>query len=156
MRSWLITVLVLGFFAVPVHGEDGPFHTVQEVFACLADSDTERMRSLVTPDFELLEVGELWDLDITLEVMSTLPPGVHRRNYFDVITSEIRGDTAWVSYWNRATFNSEEGEGMREWLESAVLVQTGGRWKLRVLHSTRLTEGQMPESVMLKEYVEAD
>ncbi|MEM9301300.1 MAG: nuclear transport factor 2 family protein [Pseudomonadota bacterium] len=155
MRT-LAAALMLGMSlqGTAANADAPPFRTVQEVFASLSSVDMERLESLVTPEFELLEVGELWDLEKTVEVIAPTAGRFERRNFFHLISSEIRGDTAWVSYWNRAIYTTSEEVRERAWLESAVLVRDEKRWKVRMLHSTRLTEGQLPEDVVLDEFID--
>lgn len=150
----VIFCLVTGLFlTASAAAADIPFRTVQKLFAAIAEADAEEISVLVTADFELLEVGEIWDLEKTLAEITPTAGKFTRRNYFHRITSEEMGDTAWVSYWNRATFTSAQETRERSWLESAVLVRRDGEWKVRMLHSTRLEEGQLPQSVTLEEYV---
>ncbi len=133
-----------------------PFATVQALFGTIADYDFALMERLVTDDFVILEVGELWDLAKTIEVIAPLEGQVTRRNFFHLLRTEIRGNMAWVSYWNKATYRTLEGDRERAWLESAVLVRVNDEWKVEMLHSTRLSEGQLSEDVELVEYVARD
>jgi hypothetical protein len=43
---------------------------------------------------------------------------------------------AWVSYWNKATFNNGQEESVVAWLESAVMIKVDSEWKIQMLHST--------------------
>jgi hypothetical protein len=45
---------------------------------------------------------------------------------------------AFVSYWNTADIRSNKKDRKVKWLESAVLVMDKGRWKVKMLHSTRV------------------
>ncbi len=94
-----------------------------------------------TPDFILLEQGEVWDMDFIksyLSERSLKNNPVSRSNRFEFIKTEIFGDRAWVAYHNYATF-TKEGEAPREvyWLESAAALKTDQGWRLELLHSTR-------------------
>ena len=94
-----------------------------------------------TPDFILLEQGEVWDMDFIksyLSERSLKNNPVIRNNRFEFIKTEIFGNRAWVAYHNYATF-TKEGEAPREvyWLESASALKTAQGWRLELLHSTR-------------------
>jgi ketosteroid isomerase-like protein len=94
-----------------------------------------------TPDFILLEQGEVWDMDFIKSYLSELSlknNPVIRANRFEFIKTEIFGNRAWVAYHNCATF-TKKGEAPREvyWLESAAALKTDQGWRLELLHSTR-------------------
>ena len=64
--------------------------------------------------------------------------GIKRINKFQFIKTEQNGDIAWVSYHNTAEFSLNEKQQTINWLESAVLRKENGRWKIKLLHSTRV------------------
>ena len=102
----------------------------------------ELIERFYTPDFLLLEQGEVWDMDFIksyLSERSLKNNPVTRTNRFEFIKTEIFGDRAWVAYHNYATF-TKEGEAPREvyWLESATALKTDQGWRLDLLHSTRV------------------
>ena len=132
-----------------------PMRAVQDLFAGVSARDADAMRATSVGDFELLEVGKVWDMDKFVRVILEAPTGWTRRNYFSVITSREVGDIAWVSYWNRAEFSGPGGQSrVRRWLESAVLVKQNGGWRIEMLHSIRLNNNQsIPDDVRFEEYV---
>lgn len=103
----------------------------------LRNSDT--LKFYTTADFQLLENGEVWNLDTLINKITPLKGSeITRTNHFDFITTSIKGNMAWVSYHNRADFRKGEKQQSVKWLESAVLLKEGGRWKIQLLHSTTL------------------
>jgi len=135
--------------------ETGPFNTVQKLFVTLSTHDMDEMGTLVTEDFQILEAGEVWDLETTKEMIGPSTGGVERRNYFSVIKTKSHGDLVWVSYWNRAEFR-KDSELVRKarWLESAVVIKVDGTWKIEMLTSTRLRDDQsFPDDATFEEYV---
>ena len=132
-----------------------PMQAVKDLFAAMSARDGDAMRKTSTSDFELLEVGELWNMDKLISAILSGSSDWKRRNYFAVITSRVHGNNAWVSYWNKATFSGpENGKSQRRWLESAVLLKVGGAWKIEQLHSTRLQQDQIiPETFVMEEYI---
>ena len=102
----------------------------------------ELLDRFYTPDFLLLEQGEVWDMDFIKTYLgdrSKNPNPVTRTNRFEFIETEVFGDRAWVAYHNWATF-TKDGSALREvyWLESASAIRTSGGWRLELLHSTRV------------------
>jgi hypothetical protein len=115
---------------------------IQESFDSLFSAyHAKLVERYYTPDFILLEQGEIWDMDFIksyLNERSLKNNPVTRTNRFDFIKTEIFGDRAWVAYHNYATF-TKAGEAPRVvyWLESASAVKTNQGWRLELLHSTR-------------------
>ena len=101
----------------------------------------ELLDHFYTPDFLLLEQGEVWDMDFIKTYLgdrSKTPNPVTRTNRFEFIKTEVFGNRAWVAYHNYATF-TKAGEAPRVvyWLESASALKTDQGWRLELLHSTR-------------------
>ncbi len=132
------------------HGQDVPFKAVKDLFSAISAVDHKKIKNIVTEDFQLLEVGEDWDINQLMDVVR--PSEYHRRNYFSVIRAETRGDISWVSYWNKATFTKGESVEEVAWLESAVLVKKNNKWKVQMLHSTKLKPENLPKDLELTEY----
>lgn len=130
--------------------QDAPFNAVQDLFAAMSAVDHTKMQELVTNDFQLLEVGEVWDLDDLIKVIN--PSEYSRRNYFNVVTTKSNGNTAWISYWNKATFTKGDIVNTVVWLESAVLVRSNSSWKIQMLHSTKINPEKLPKNIVLTEY----
>jgi hypothetical protein len=132
--------------------EQPEFKPVQELFAAMSAVDHQKMRMEVTEDFQLLEDGEDWSLNDLIDVVQ--PSKYSRRNYFNVIRSEVMGNMAWVSYWNKATFHMDDKQGEVVWLESAVMIKQGELWKIKMLHSTKIKTEDLPENIVLTEYTQ--
>jgi len=131
-----------------------PFHAVQLIFAGVSAFDHELMNAMATDDFQLLEVGEVWDMDDFTAVVKR--SSMVRRNYFSIIKSDINENFAWVNYWNKATYiDSKVADApLREvaWLESAIMVKTAKGWKVQQLHSTRIKVENLPKNIELVEF----
>lgn len=101
----------------------------------LINADT--LRYYTTTDFELLEDGEVWNMDTLIsKIMPRKGSNINRVNTFKFITFRIEKNMAWVSYHNTADFTLAEKHRQVRWLESAVLVKNKGRWRMQLLHST--------------------
>lgn len=108
-----------------------------------SDFDEASVDKYHTPDFLLLEHGEVWTNDIIKgyqEKGRTNSQGTKRTNSFEFINVVVNGDAAWCAYKNFAKI-SKNGEVVRnlEWLESANVIKTPTGWKLVLMHSTRVS-----------------
>lgn len=152
MIRLLLSTLTLSALLLPTTAvaQGSPFDTVVAFFSALSDANHKGIRDATTENFLVLEQGEVWNLDKLLSVVR--PKTILRRNFFSVVSEDVRGDTALVNYWNKALERSENGEERtRVWLESVVVIKRRGAWKLLQMHSTRLTTEQIPGNVAFTE-----
>jgi len=152
LQKFFLILCVL-FFSVSQAAEKLPFNSVQSLFAAMSAFDDFKMKAVVTEDFQLLEAGEVWDIDML--IMAIKPNGAlyKRRNYFSIINVVTKTDVVWISYWNKATFSMQNKNREASWLESAVLVKEKDNWKIQLLHSTKVSSNNIPADVELIEYV---
>jgi len=142
---WLCGILCFSGF---VEAADHPaFQPVKELFAAMSKRDGEAMQKTSTEDFQLLEHGEDWTMQKLVEAVQPKGKPYERKNFFRQIRARHKGDMAWVSYWNKAEFRGESGLRTIVWLESAVVVKEDDRWKVQLLHSTRLESDKYPNEV---------
>jgi len=134
--------------------EDSPFNTVQNLFAAMSAFDHSRMEAVVTDDFQLLEAGEVWDIDTLIKEIGPNENAYERRNYFSLIRMVSRNETMWISYWNKATFTVSDKIFENAWLESVVLVEDQGSWKIQLMHSTIVSLENVPTDVTFEEYID--
>jgi ketosteroid isomerase-like protein len=87
-----------------------------------------------------------------LSVLKDSEGTVNRRNFFKIIEYRELGDIVTVSYWNKAMLQQGQETEVKIWLESVVLKETRGQWRIHVLHSTRLNTEHYPEDVDYEEY----
>lgn len=94
-----------------------------------------------SPDFQLLEVGEVWErkeIQAYVDRVTAKPLTFERTNQFDFIKVKFYKNMAWVNYHNTATIRSLQDNSIkkREWLESIILEKVKGRWILQQMHSS--------------------
>ncbi len=141
----LLTELSIG---PPAIAEDHPaFQPVKELFSAMSRHDGEAMRATATKDFQLLEHGEDWSMQRLVEAVQPNGKPYDRKNFFKQIRATQKGDMAWVSYWNKAEIRSASKLRTLIWLESAVMVKDGDRWKVQLMHSTRLDKDKPPPKI---------
>lgn len=119
--------------------QDKVNNTIVAMFKGLADLSIEQIKNTSTDDLIILEHGEIWNMDTVVAILNKLKAlKPVRVNSFDFIKTEVRDQTAWVAYQNKAivTINGQKVD--YHWLESAVLVKQGNDWKIKMLQSTRL------------------
>lgn len=114
-------------------------NSFQDIFS---DNRSEMLQEYYTPDFLLLERGEVWDIEIIkgymdrAAEMNNIP---ERINSFNFLAVKISGDMAWTAYKNKAIFKvGDEVMGEVNWLESATAIKTTKGWRLQMLHSTEV------------------
>ena len=113
--------------------------TISRFFDGISEINEGKLRGTATSDFILLENGHLWNMDTLVnKIINPKIPGARRVNSFEFIKTEQDANTAWVSYYNTADFSLNEKKQTVKWLESAVLNKVKGKWKIRLLHSTRI------------------
>jgi hypothetical protein len=107
-----------------------------------SDFDEKAVDKYHTPDFLLLEHGEVWTNGIikSYQVKGRANSnGIKRTNSFEFLKIEVTDSRAWCAYKNFATI-SKDGAVVKklEWLESANAIKTPTGWKLVLMHSTRV------------------
>ena len=108
--------------------------------------DSTKILDYYTKDFYILEHGEIWNNDRVKLFMKTsldresLPKRVNRMEYH---TIEKYGDAINIAYDNYGDFYQDDSlvwEG--HWLESALIIPTETGWRIRTMHSTRISVEQ--------------
>lgn len=136
------------FLSGMVEAEDHPaFRPVKELFAAMSKHDGQAMHETSTDDFQLLEHGEDWTMQQLVDAVQPKGQPYERKNFFCQIRAREKGDVAWISYWNKAEIYRDSEVRTIVWLESAVMVKEEGRWKIQLLHSTRLDPNKYPHNV---------
>jgi len=142
MNRFFCLVLFILFFNVNSFCQkekDSIEASISKFFDGLSEIDANKLKAYTTDDFILLENGQLWNIDTLVSKMSDPKnAGIKRVNKFQFIKTEQNGNVAWVSYHNSADFSLNEKKQTVNWLESAVLEKKNGRWKIKLLHSTRV------------------
>lgn len=142
---WICGVLLFSGIA---EAEDHPaFQPVKELFAAMSKHDGRAMQQTSTDDFQLLEHGEDWTMQKLIDAVQPKGKPYERKNFFKQMKARQNGDVAWVSYWNKAEIRRESGLRTLVWLESVVVVKEDNRWKVQLMHSTRVEPGNHPKGI---------
>jgi len=114
-----------------------PIDPVIRFFDALAKSDRAGMQKEITPQFTLIENGEIWNLDTLVNRISKSRPADYLRiNELTEINSQIDQKTAFVFYKNKALIQAAGRNRSIQWLETAQLVKSGNDWKIANMHSS--------------------
>jgi hypothetical protein len=143
MKKILILLIILfaGFGSYAQHAADEKAikSTITNVFDAMAKLDDAGIKAQCTPDFTLIERGQVLNADTLLKWLAPLKGQDFKRvNTINFVKTDQQGNTAWVVYYNTAEVTIGEKHRTAKWLESAVLVKMGGLWKIKMLHSTDL------------------
>jgi len=116
-----------------------PQATVVRFFDAIAVLDDPAMRAELTNDFTLVEHAQVLNADSLTKGLAPLKAKNFKRvNKIDFVKTDEIGDAAWVVYYNTAEVTIGELHRTVKWLESAALVKQGGKWKIKLLHSSDL------------------
>lgn len=144
MRTYLFILLVLlSVTAVAQKASKAQLavqQTVENMFATLTNVDTAALKTFVTPHVRFYEYGQAWTIDTLIQkvMQSKSIPDFKRINSFQFVNTSINKKTAWVTYYLESTFTRNGKEELVTWMETVVLIKEKKKWKINVLHSTRL------------------
>lgn len=114
---------------------------IQDNYAAYSGFDEAKYRATTTDDFILLENGELIDREGDIANMPKPDIGFRRKDHFSFTSVKVEGEIAYAVYMlDSEIYDDVKGARSREWLESAILRRIDGRWKMALLHSTRVTQ----------------
>lgn len=116
--------------------------TVENMFATLTNADTSALKTFVTVNIRFYEYGQVWTIDSLIQkvMQSKSIPGFKRSNSFEFVNTTITKNTAWVTYYLQSTFTRNGKEDIVKWMETVILIKEKNKWKIDVLHSTRLVK----------------
>lgn len=139
-----VAAVLAGAACAPARPQAAETEAVKQVIADYYDTffrslDREKYRSLLTDDYRLLENGEILDIEGDMALMPDPDSGYTRSDVFDFRSVHVHDDTAYAVYVLRSNMTDRtNGPRSREWLESAILRRAGSRWRVALLHSTRI------------------
>lgn len=140
MKIWWVLALL---FAAPAcrAQHKNPEQAIVRFFEGLALLNDSLIYAYTTPDFLLLEHGEVWNRDTLLRRLAPLKNRAFKRVHeFRFIRTEKRGKTAWIAYDNKASVTVDNRQRTLHWLESATVRYYKGKWRVALMHSTRVAE----------------
>lgn len=118
-------------------------NVIADFFELFVQDDIRYFERNCTPEFELYEVGKVWNADTLRNLINKRQAQKRiwvRTNEFKYIKINVKRDIAWVSYFNTAYLTNATTNEKRtvRWLESAILIRKNKRWLLTQMHSTSI------------------
>jgi len=110
-------------------------------YKAFADPRVDRAfyRSFMTDDYLLLENGVLLDREGDVAMLDATPTDRTRSDAFDFYRVVVEGDRAWLVYLLKSEMSEpQKGRRSTRYLESALLKREAGRWRVGLLHSTKI------------------
>lgn len=113
---------------------------IENMFDALSIADTGALKKYCTSEVRFYEYGEIWTLDTLFKkvMQSKSIPDFKRKNNFEFVNTIIHNKSAWVTYYLQSGFTRNGKEELVKWMETVVLIKNAKKWKINVLHSTRL------------------
>jgi ketosteroid isomerase-like protein len=115
-------------------------NTVINFFETLSNRDSVALKNYCTAEVLFIEYGQVWNLDTLVRkaIRLNTASDFKRINSLDFITSYVDKNTAWTTYNLHSEIIRDGKKTTIQWLETIVAMKVKDRWKIRVLHSTRI------------------
>ena len=115
-------------------------NTVINFFETLSNRDSVKLKNYCTADVLFIEYGQVWNLDTLIRkaIRLNTASDFKRVNTLDFITSHVEKNTAWTTYNLHSEIIRDGKKTAIHWLETVVAVEVRNKWKISVLHSTRI------------------
>lgn len=144
----VVTIVIFFTVSIALHAqvtvsneETSMQEVITKLFEGIAELDFDKIKRNCTSDVIVLESGAVWTMDtLTTKLEPLKKMQVKRTNTLKFIKTDIKGNTGWVIYNNRADMSINGRQRNIDWLESAVLVKEGQDWKVKLLHSTTVRQ----------------
>lgn len=116
-------------------------NTVIKLFDAISINNAAEIKSYCINDVKFYEYGQIWTLDTLLQKLRLMSgtSSYNRTNTFDFVTTMIKGNIAWVTYYLESTITRTGKPDIIKWMETVILIKEKKQWKVSVLHSTRLS-----------------
>jgi hypothetical protein len=112
--------------------------TIHDFFAALRVADKAPFEQVTTSSFYAFDVGQRFPGAALVDaVVDALGNGVEINWNLGPMDTNLRCDVAWSQWENTGSAGTPPDVRPVRWLESAVLVHDGTRWKLDFFHSQR-------------------
>ena len=125
------------------HDADDAVAALKQAYAAAEGLDEAGWKGSITPDFYAYDGGHRFTGDGMFDIVKSA------RAAGKVYHWELSGFDAhatcgfvWVAYVNNGGVTTSAGTTKLSWLESAVLRDDDGVWKIAFLHSTRVPEAK--------------
>lgn len=112
---------------------------LKDDYKTMVTSDIKKHIGYCTDDYLLIENGEIWTMEKEAEYYKQNAQRViERSDYFDFKYIKISENTAYAVYNLRSDITENGKLTQKNWNESAVFRKLDGRWKIALIHSTKI------------------
>jgi ketosteroid isomerase-like protein len=139
MKSLLSFFLLISFLNLSAQENDKKAiqNTIVNLFEQFSNRDLEKLKSYCTDDIQILENGEIWNLDtLAKKITQNKALDFKRMNNIDFLNVYTENKVGWTTYNNRADVIKDGQHYKIHWLETAILEKQKKTWKVKVLQST--------------------
>jgi hypothetical protein len=104
--------------------------------------DQSKYRALLSDDYQLLEGGDIQDVEKDISFMPKPADEYRRVDTFDFKSLKIHADIAYTVYILKSDIRTKkDGATKLAWLESMIFKRgSGDRWRIALLHSTKMAK----------------
>jgi hypothetical protein len=139
MKSLLSFFLLISFLNLSAQENDKEAiqNAIVNLFEQFSNRDVEKLKSYCTDDIQILESGEIWNLD-TLAKKITQNKALDFKRVNNIVFLNVctENKVGWTTYNNKADVIKDGQHYKIHWLETAILEKQKKTWKVKVLHST--------------------
>lgn len=141
MQKYIFLVLLLfslkGFSQKNEDDSSQIVRLLKSDYATMQDWNVSAHIANCTPDYLLIENGEVWDLEREVESYKENANNiVDRKDYFDIKTVKIVGQLAYEVHTLKSVFTKNNDSTTIVWNESVIFRKIHGLWKIALIHST--------------------
>lgn len=112
---------------------------LKDDYKTMVTSDIKKHMAYCTDDYLLIENGEVWNMEKEAEYYKQNTRRViERSDYFDFKYIKISGNTAYAVYNLKSDIRESGKLTQKNWNESAIFRKIDGRWKIALIHSTKI------------------
>ena len=138
MRNVYFVFAILSTFLSTAQNQEIEI-TIHRFFEGLSQRNETAVNNVSSPKIVIIEDDVIWNLDSLHKNISRKRPDDYRRiNNLKFISTEVNKDVAWATYENEAKITGNGKSYLIRWLETAILLFTENKWKIKVLHSTTI------------------
>lgn len=142
MKFYLIYLMML--FSISLKAQSGKdsielVNLLVKDYKTMENYDSKTHLENCTDKYLLVEDGEIWDMKKELDFYNKNSGRVmNRKNFFDIKYVRVQGEFAYTVYNLRSEIVENGNRQILNWVESVIFRKVKGRWKIEVIHSTKL------------------